>query len=118
MSKSPNPYLHDRRILLALTINTFLLIVCVIVALLPLTDANGTIIAEYRSNLGLDGYKVGSSLDMISFGVFAIIVYAVQLYSSIKLYEKQKSISLIALLLGTVLLVFTLIVCNALIELR
>ena len=118
MSKTPNPYLHDRRILLVLTINTFLLLVCVIVALLPLTDASGTIISEYRSNLGLDGYKVGTMLDMVSFALFAIIVYSVQLYSSLKLYEKQKPVSLIALLLGTVILVFTLIVCNALIELR
>jgi len=117
MSK-PKPYFHDRLVLLVITINTFLLIACVVVALLPLTDTRGTIISEYRSNLGLDGYRAGSVGDIISFGVFAALIYIFQLYTSIKLYEKNKQASVIVLLLSTILLLFTLIVCNALIELR
>lgn len=112
------PYLHDRLFLLLLTVNTFFVLACIVISLLPLLGTGGAVISEYRSNLGLDGYRAGNLGDIVSFGIFALIVYVFQLYFGIKLYAERRSASIILLCLSTILLLFTLIVCNALLELR
>lgn len=105
--------------MLLLTFNSFLAIVVVIISLLPLVASEGgTVISQYRSNLGLDGYKAGHLGDIASFGVFAFIIYVFQIIVSTKLYEERKNSSLIVLGMTTVLLIFALIVVNALLELR
>ena len=117
MSKA-KPYFHDRIFLLLLTVNTCLVIACLIISLLPLMGSGGGVISEYRSNLGLDGYRAGDMTDIVSFGIFGVIVYAFQLFFGIKLYSERKYASLALLSLSTLLLLFALIVCNALLELR
>lgn len=113
------PYFHDRRVLALLTANSFLAVLCAIIALLPLAGGEGgTVISQYRTNLGLDGYKAGNLADIASFAIFAVIVYVFQLVISMKIYEERKSAGLVVLSLGTVLLVFALIVVNALLDLR
>jgi hypothetical protein len=117
MSKA-KPYFHDRIFLSLLTANTFLVIACLIISLLPLMGSEGGVISEYRSNLGLDGYRAGDISDILSFGIFATIIYTFQLFFGIKLYGERKNASLALLSLSAVLLLFALIVCNALLELR
>jgi len=117
MSKT-KPYFHDRLILLILTINTFLAAALIITALLPLSDPNAGFIREYRSNLGLDGYRAGDIKDIISFAVFALVVYVFQLYSSVKVYHIHKRLSVVILLLTLITLIFGLLACNALLSLR
>lgn len=117
MSK-PRPFFHDRLVLLLLTVNAVLAIFAAITAVLPIMDSSGAFIGEYRSNLGLDAYRAGGALDMVSFAVFVILVYGFQLFTSLRLYEIKKSVSLVVLMLTSVLLIFTLIVTNALLELR
>lgn len=113
------PFFHDRRVLLLLTINSFLAVVCIIVSLLPLAGSSGgVVISQYRSNLGLDGYKAGHLGDIASFSAFAVIVYIFQLITSVKLYDERKNFSLVVLGLTTITLIFALIVVNALLELR
>lgn len=119
MSSRTRPYFHDRKVLLLLTVNSFLAVVLLIISLLPLSGSEGgTVISEYRSNLGLDGYRAGHLGDIASFGAFALIVYGFQIVVSMRLYEERKNSSLIVLGLTTVLLVFALIAVNALLELR
>ena len=117
MSKT-KPYFHDRLILLILSINTFLALALVITALLPLSDPNAGFIREYRSNLGLDGYRAGDIKDIVSFAVFAVIIYAFQIYTSMKVYHIHKRLSMVILLLTLIALIFGLLACNALLSLR
>jgi hypothetical protein len=111
-------FFHDRYTLLVLTVNTFLALVCVVMSLLPLAGSGGAVIAEYRSNLGLAGYRAGSMLDIVSFGVFAAIVYSSQVFIGTKIYHIRKRASMIVLLLTTVLLLFAIVVLSALLDLR
>jgi hypothetical protein len=117
MSPRPKPYLHDRLILLILSINTFLAAALIISSLLPLSDTGSGYIREYRSNLGLDGYLAGDVKDIVSFAVFAVIVYTFQLITSIKVYHIHKRFSIIILLLALITFIFGLLASRALLSL-
>lgn len=111
-------YFHDRLVLLFLTINSFLVILIALTVLLRLGDQAAGYIVQYRSNLGLDGFKVGEASEMLSFIGFAILVFVLQLFMSVRMYHIRKHVSQITLIFTSVLLVFTLIVSNALLVLR
>lgn len=111
-------YFHDRLILLILSINTFLGIILIISTLMPLSDSSAGYIREYRSNLSLDGYLAGEVRDIVSFAVFAVIVYIFMLISSIKIYHIHKRFSIVILLLAMLCFIFGLLVSNALLGLR
>ena len=73
-------------------------------------------IVQYRANLGLSAYKAGSSLILLSFIAFAIIVMVLHTSLSMKMYAHRRSFAIAALGLGLLLLVITLFVSNALLE--
>lgn len=115
---NPRPFFHDRLVLLLLTINAFLVAVCVATILLRLGDTSESYIAQYRANLGLDAYKVGGVREVLSFIPFAVIVFAFQLVVGVRMYHIRKRVTHIILLLTTLLLVLTLIVSYSLLTLR
>ncbi len=111
-------YFHDRFVLLMLTINVFLTVVAVSSVLLRLGDTSNIYIQTYRSNLGLDGYFRGGVEQLIAFAVFAVLVLVGQFFLSLKFHSVRKQASWIMMILGSLLLVLTLLVSNALLELR
>lgn len=111
-------YFHDRFVLLMLTINIFLTFVTVAVILLNLGDTSNSYIQAYRSNLGLNAYQVGGVGQIISFAVFAVAALVAQILISVRFYSIRKEASWTILVLGTLLLILTLIVSNALLQLR
>jgi len=110
-------YFHDRLILLLLSINTFLAAALVITSLLAINDSDSGFIREYRSDLGLDGFKAGGIKDIIAFAVFAAILYVFQLWTSRKIHHIRRHLSLIILLLAMIVYIFALLVLNALLGL-
>ncbi|MBW3569117.1 hypothetical protein KY385_03240 [Candidatus Parcubacteria bacterium] len=113
---TPKPFFQDRLILLILTINTFLAVVLAVSSLLALGDTGGYI-KEYRSNLGLDGYLAGDVLDIVSFAIFALIVYIFHLVVSIKVYHIHRSFSMVVLLLALITFTFALLASRSLMSL-
>ena len=79
-------------------------------------DANrtGVYFVQYRSNLGLNGYDYGSSLEILSFIVFAILVTMFHAVISVRIYNLYRQLSLAMLGLATLLLVLAIVVSNAL----
>ena len=73
-------FIHDRSVLLLLTLNTFLAIALIIRSLLSLGDSDAGYIKEYRGDLGLDGFKA-LFLDILAFGLFALIIYGFQVFT-------------------------------------
>ena len=120
MSEQPSSkkYFHDRFVLLMLTVNVFLTLVCVAAILLRLGDTSNSYIESYRANLGLNAYAVGGAEQIISFAVFAVAVLVGQFYISLKLYHVRKEISWIMMVLGMLLLVLAVVISNALLQLR
>lgn len=117
MSLAPKSFFHDRLVLLILSINTFLALALIITALLSLSDAGAGFIKEFRSDLGLDGYKAGGTLDIAAFAVFSVILYVFQFFSSTKIYHIRRHLALIILLLTMIVYIFSLMVINALLSL-
>lgn len=111
-------YFHDRFVLVALTINVFLTLLAIAFVTLNLGDTGSSYIQSYRSNLGLNAYQVGNVGQIISFAVFSVAVLIGQFVISLKFYGIRKHVSWIIMVLGMLLLVLSLIVSNALLQLR
>lgn len=114
----PKKYFHDRIILLLATINLCLAVVTSVLILLRFSAGHsGAYFVQYRANLGLNAYKTGSSLELLSFIVFAVLVLAGHLVISMRLYTVRREYSVAVLAAGTLLLVLGLVVSNALLML-
>lgn len=113
----PKNYFHDRVVLLLISANTFLTILSGILIILniDLNRPDGYIV-QYRANLGLSAYKAGSSLILLSFIGFALAVMVLHTLLSMKMYAHRRSFAIATLGLGLLLLIITLFVSNALLE--
>jgi hypothetical protein len=112
-------YFQDRLVLLLLSVNAFLAFLATLSVLFRLQGAgsNGFIV-QYRADLGLSAFKTGSGLSIVSFIAFAILVFAIHALLSLRTYHIRRQLSVVILSLGTLLLVLSIIVSNALLVLR
>jgi hypothetical protein len=115
----PKKYLHDKFILLLVSINAFLAFLCVVLVLLRAGLGQGVegYIVEYRANLGLSAFQKGGVASIFSFVLFAILTFGVNLLLSIRTYHLRRTLSLTILALGTLTLLLAIIVSNALLAL-
>lgn len=115
----PKKYFDDKVILLLLSVNSFLAVFTAISILLRLgSDGVEGYIVQYRSDQGLDAFSVGGLSDMVSFMVFSLIVWVFHILLSMKVHHMRRHFSVMILSLGTVLLVLSLVVSDALLKLR
>ena len=117
---STRRYLHDRLILLLLTINSFLVILTTVLVLLRLDSGKaGGYIVEYRSSLSrLSRFGTGDSLDLLAFIIFGLVVFVLNLFISVKVYPVRRSFAIVTLALSLILLSLAIIVSNSLLVLR
>ncbi len=114
----PKKFIHDRTVLLLISVNTFLAILGSILILLRLEPGRGSgYIAQYRPNLGVDTFKSGSASDLLSFIAFAVFVLIFHTALSAKAYHHRRHFAIAVLGLGLLLLVLSLVVSNALLVL-
>lgn len=66
----------------------------------------------------INAFKSGSSLDLLSFVFFGILVFIFNTIISLRAYLIHRQLAVVSLGLGTLLLVLALIVSNALLVLR
>jgi uncharacterized membrane protein YbhN (UPF0104 family) len=112
-------YLHDRLILLLLSINSFFVIIGSILILLRLDGGSkGIYWVQYRANLGIDAHQAGQLADILAFIVFLIVVFGMNVLLSVKAYQHHRNYSLTVLGLGSLLMFLTIIVSNLLLDLR
>jgi hypothetical protein len=115
----PKKYLHDRLILLLLSINIFLGVLSSLWVLFRLdTGRSAGYIVQYRAQLGISALKTGDANELVAFIGFALLVMVVHAVLSIKVYPIKREVSVIVLALGILLLLCALIVSNALLVLR
>jgi hypothetical protein len=116
----PKKYLHDKLVLLLVSINAFLAFLCAALVLLRLGSgqSGGAYIVQYRSNLGISAFKPGSVTALLSFMAYAIVVCVVNVVLSVRTYHLRRQLSVAVLSLGILLLLLALIVSNALLVLR
>ncbi|HEX8226265.1 MAG TPA: hypothetical protein VF572_00175 [Candidatus Saccharimonadales bacterium] len=115
----PKKYLHDRLILLLISVNVFMAFLASTWVLFKLDGGRSAgYIVQYRSNLGISALKTGDASELVAFIAFAFMVLAIHFIMSIKAYPIRREVSVIILILGILLLVMSMIVSNALLVLR
>ena len=114
----PKNYFQDRFILLFLSCSLFAVILNSLLTLLRLDNSRGSYIVQYRGNLGLSAYKTGDSSTFIALVIFGLLIFGFQIALSMKAYKIRRSVAIAISALCLLLLIFTIIVSNALLALR
>ncbi len=114
----PKQYFQDRFILLVLSSNVFLTLITMLFLLFRIGSGHSTYIVQYRQNLGADAFTAGTVWQLLSFGLFAVFVLGFNLFLSMRMYRIHRQLSIVVLGMATVLLLFGLVVSNALLILR
>jgi hypothetical protein len=116
---APKKYFHDHQVMLLLSINGFLAIAGSIAMLLRLvTDKGNGYIVQYRSSLGINAFKTGKLIDLLSFIAFALLVLLIHTTLSMRAYKIHRQLAIVILSLGILLLALTIIISSALLSLR
>ena len=115
----PKKYIHDKIVLLLLSITAFLTFLCVALVLLRSGIGQGIdgYIVQYRANLGLSAFQKGSIVPILSFTFFALASTVINVLLSIRAYPLRRALSLTVLVLGILILLLAIIVSNALLAL-
>ncbi len=112
-------YLHDRFVLSMVTAMSILVVVGLSSVLLRFDSGkNPTTVAEYRQSLSSSGYIAGTPIDIYLMGIFIILVAVMALVLSRKIYSIRRFVSYFLLAGTNFLLILTIIVSNALINLQ
>lgn len=113
-------FFQDRTALLLVSGLSFLTLAAVVLVLLKLSSGQGTssYIVSYRASLGIDRYATGTSRDILSFVVFALLIFVMSVILGYKAYPVKRELSLAVLALTFPLLAFLIVVSNALLVLR
>jgi hypothetical protein len=74
-------------------------------------------IIQYRSDLGLSAFKNGTALSLYAFLVYVWLTLVIGAVLSYKTYYVRRDYSIIVLALGSLLIILSMIVSNALIVL-
>jgi hypothetical protein len=111
-------FIHDRVVLLLISINTFLAVFSSLTLLLRLGGKpDAGLIVEYRSNLGLSAFKPGDASTFIGFAVFLMLILAFHIVLSRRIYYVRRHFAHTVLALGTLLIILAAIVSNSLLGL-
>ena len=111
----PKKYIHDRVILLLISINAYLTIAGVISVLFGLGDASSsTFTVQYRANLGLGAFVDGNATTFILFMFFMVFVMVFNTVLSIRVFHVRRGFSVALLAMATLLLVLTIVVSRSL----
>lgn len=115
----PKKYLHDRVVLLLLTLMAILVVIGVSLVLLRFDPSrNPTTTAGYRPSITGTQYQSGKPLDIYLMAVFMLFTSASALLLSIRTYHIRRFLSVFILASTVFLLVLSTIVANALISLQ
>ncbi len=115
----PKEYIHDRLVLLLLTVSAFLAALGSVLVLMRLNPGSGEVYTvQYRANVGVSNFGVGHSSDLLAFIAFLVLIMIINTVLSIRVYNIHRQFSVAILGLGVLLMVLAVIVSNALLVLR
>jgi fucose permease len=112
-------YLHDRLVLLLITLLAVLLVIGVALVLLRFDiSKNPTTIVSYRPNISGASYQSGKPIDIYSMAVFMIATAVGAVVLSARVYALKRHLSVFILASSAFLLILATIVANSLISLQ
>lgn len=111
----PKNYFQDRLVLLLISTNAFLAVFTSLLILFRVRGGNTEgLVGQYHANLGLSAFEPGSTGTYLSFVFFVFMVLVLHTLLSMRMYHRRKEYSIAILWMGLFLLLFALIVSNAL----
>jgi hypothetical protein len=115
----PKKFLHDRIVLILITLIAALVVVGVSVVFLRFDiSKNPTTIVAYRPNISGSSYQSGKPIDIYSLAVYIAVTAIVAVVLSARVYTVKRAVSLFILSSTVFLLILATIVSNALISLQ
>lgn len=112
-------FLHDRTILILITLVAALVVIGVSVVFLRFdVSKNPTTIVAYRQNVTGSSYQSGKPIDIYIMAAYMLLTAAAAVFISARLYLARRSASIFMLASGAFLLGLSTIVANALISLQ
>lgn len=115
----PKKFLHDRLVLLSITLLSVLLVIGVSLVLLRFDlSKNPTTIVAYRPNISGASYQSGKPIDIYSMAVFMAVVAIGAVILSARVYMLKRYLSVFILASSVFLLILATIVSNSLISLQ
>ena len=112
-------YLHDRVILVLLTIMAILVVVGVSLVVLRFDPSrNPTTTAAYRPNITGTQYQSGKPIDIYSMAIFMIFAFLTAIILSVRTYRIRRFVAIFILASTVFLLILSTVVANALISLQ
>jgi hypothetical protein len=115
----PKKFLHDRLILLLITLISVLLVVGIGVVLLRFDlSKNPTTIVAYRPNISGSSYQSGKPIDIYSLAVFMLVMAVGSIFFSARIYAARRALSLFVLGSSAFLLLLAIRVAWSIISLQ
>jgi hypothetical protein len=115
----PKKFLHDRLVLLLLSVIAGLVVIGVSLVLLRFdVSRNPTTVAAYRPNISGTQYISGKPIDIYSLALFMIIISVAAIFISARVYEVKKPAAMFLLSATVFLLILSTIVANSLISIQ
>lgn len=111
--------MHDRQVLLLITIMAVLVVIGVSVVLLRFdVSRNPTTIIAYRPNITGTQYISGKPIDIYSLAIFMVVASAAAILISSRVYTAKRYAALFLLMSTIFLLILSTIVANSLISIQ
>ena len=115
----PKKYLHDRLVLLLITLIAVFLVIGVSIVLLRFdVSQNPTTTIAYRPSISGSSYVSGKPIDIYSLAVFMAITALGSVVLSSRIYNVRRALALFLLAGAVFLLILSAIVANSLISLQ
>lgn len=115
----PKKFLHDRAVLLLITIISVLVVIGVSIVLLRFdVSRNPTTIVAYRPNISGTQYLSGKPIDIYSLALFMIFTSVAAIGVSSRVYSVKKPAALFVLTSTVFLLILSTVVANSLISIQ
>jgi len=115
----PKKFLHDRLVLLLITVMAALVVIGVSVVLLRFdVSRNPTTIVAYRPNITGTQYLSGKPIDIYSLAVFMLVTSFAAIAISARIYNANRPAALFMLGSTIFLLIIATIVANSLISIQ
>ena len=112
-------FLHDRLVLLLITIIAVLVVIGVSIVLLRFdVSRNPTTVVAYRPNVSGTQYISGKPIDIYSIALFMLLISAAAIIISSRIYEVKKPAAMFLLSSTVFLLILSAVVANSLISIQ
>ena len=117
--ESPKNFLHDRLILLLITLISILVVIGIAIVLLRFdVSKNPTTIVAYRPNISGSSYQSGKPVDIYSLAVFMLVTAIGSIFFSGRVYRGRREIALFVLGAAVFLLLLSIRVAWSIISLQ